>query len=131
LPPAHPDLVFVLESAAGGPKASLVLIEEEEETPAPPAKAVAKPFRAADGVVPACGKGGSPDDDDDVFGELLRSMTGGHGVVEFGVGMDGSVRVFTQVQREGAVWHFEWGNDGGATLWASPTAAVADGPKDK
>ena len=42
-----------------------------------------------------------------------------HGSFEFGIGLDGSVQMFTQFHRGGAVWHLYYGSNG-LSVWASP-----------
>jgi hypothetical protein len=48
-----------------------------------------------------------------------------HGSLEFSFDLDGGFRLFTQFQRGGAVWHFEY-NENGLKWWASPDGG-ADG----
>jgi hypothetical protein len=52
-----------------------------------------------------------------------------HSSLEFGFGLDGGFRMFAQLRRGGAVWHFECGQKG-LTWWASPDGgADEDAPR--
>ena len=40
-------------------------------------------------------------------------------LAEFGLGRDGSFRMFTRLRQGGAVWHLHY-KSGGLSVWASP-----------
>jgi hypothetical protein len=131
LPPVDPDTPAALdqllrEQEVFGPpdasrlqeikKADYERVEGglEDEPAANGWKGAAKPFRKADGLKDVgCGKDGGEDAPESY--EFLP-----HSSFEFGFGLDGSVQMFTQLRRGGAVWHLYYGN-GGLSVWASPT----------
>ena len=91
----------------------------EDEPAADTSKGAAKPFRKADGLNDVgCGKDGGGAEDD------MPDLP--HGSFEFGFGLDGSVQMFTQLRRGGAVWHLYYGNSG-LSVWASPVVGDASG----
>ncbi len=76
---------------------------------------------------------------DQLYHESLRSAHAGgeeqeppaaeppHGSFEFGVGLDGSVQMFGQLRRGGAIWHLFFGN-GGAAVWSVPDGGADPAP---
>ncbi len=68
----------------------------------------------------------------DVLKEFAALVPPEHG--ELFIGLDGSVRVFTQVRHGAAVWHVLY-NNGSLSVWASPDGGAdaetpAENPPD-
>ena len=75
---------------------------------------------------------------DQLYHESLRSAPAGgeeqeppaaipHGSFEFGAGLDGSVQMFGQLRRGGAIWHLFFGRDGIA-VWSAPDGGADPAP---
>jgi hypothetical protein len=130
LPPVDPGVVLVLDKmlAEEEVRPALCVVVEEASLPVLAVRAVAKPFHAAGACAVACGKDGGPDVPEDLLGEFLRAVTGGHGTLEIGLGLDGSLCGFTQLRPGGAVWHLRCGA-AGLTVWSVPDGGACDGAK--
>jgi len=137
LPSVDPQVPAVLDDLYPETSAPVQLAaagDEEQEPPADVLKGVAKPFvKAADLDEVGCAKdGGTPMSCVDVLKEFAALVPPEHG--ELFIGLDGSVRVFTQVRHGAAVWHMLYDN-GALSVWASPDGgadaeAPAENPPD-
>ena len=103
--------------------------DEEQEPPADVRKGVAKPFvTAADLEEVGCAKdGGVPISCVEVLRAFAALVPPEHG--ELFIGLDGSVRLFTQVRQGGAVWHMLYDN-GALSVWASSDGVADENPPD-
>lgn len=115
-PPVDPQLPAVLDRLYDE---VIPASADEENGPAEPPPGAAKPFlKAADmEEVGACKDAGAPISYLEVLKEFAAIEPPAHGELYFG--LDGSVRMFTQLCQGGAVWHVLY-KDGGLSVWASP-----------
>ena len=133
MPPVDPQLPSALDRLYDEvvPAGLTVAGGEEQEPSADVRKGVAKPFMKAAGLeeVGSGKDGGSPISYLEVLKEFAAIEPPGHG--ELYLGLDGSVRMFTQIRQGGAVWHVLY-NNGGLSVWSSPDggAAAEDAPDD-
>jgi tetratricopeptide (TPR) repeat protein len=135
LPPVDPGVVQALDTIIVDEETvrpTLYLVVEQASGTLEAPRAVSKPFRArGPAAAAASAKDADAPRDEDAAGDLLRALTGGHGMIEIGFGLDGSLRLFAQV-RGGAVWHAHFDHDG-LSVWAAPSGGAAPetpaGPK--
>ncbi len=92
-------------------------------------------------IPPSTGDAGVPTAVDHLLHETLKTQIAGtgeseeeppvdsppRGSFEFGFGLDGGFRMFTQFQRGGAVWHLEY-NQNGVKWWTAPDGGADENP---